>query len=474
MTEIPEAGSVGTRSPGEEATRGDRAGDRRALVNARIDRLPSWGLSRVVLVLFGLCYMASYFDIAVFGVTLPTMSEDLGLSGTQLALPVTANLLGYVLGAFVLGRVADRLGRRPAMVGCIVSLATGSLLTALSWNVESLMAFRLLVGVGVGAQLALSAIWIGEVAPSEKRGRYIAMCLIWASFGNIVPGVLGVPLLDMPVHLGWRLLVGSAALMALLLLFFRDSLLPESPRWLAVGGRLDEAEAVVDGMERRVARRTGEPLPEPRVVPAERVVDGFKVKELFQGVLLRRTLTVFGFWTLFYVGAYGFVSYKTTLLHGLGMSLPNAVAMTAIGFSGGIVATLVQPFFVDRVERKMLVATGLGIFAGALVLLALAGNPALILLGDFIASGSIFFVATPAYAYTSEVFPTRARASAMGVAFGVGHLGGAIQPFIVVPLLSGSGARPVFWALAASLTVSMVIMLTGVRTSRRSLAELSQ
>ncbi|MFC9614258.1 MFS transporter [Streptomyces sp. NPDC056938] len=439
-----------------------------------MDRLPVWGLSRGVLVLFGLCYLVSYYDIAVFGVTLPMLSQDLHLAGGQQALPVAANLLGYIAGAYVLGRVADRLGRRPAMAGCIAVLAAGSLLTALSWNLESLVIFRFLVGVGVGAQLALSAIWIGETAPSDKRGRYIAACLIWASFGNIVPGLLGVPALNLSVHLGWRLLVGFAALTAALLLFFRGGLLPESPRWLAVDGRLDEAEAVVSAMEHRVITRVGGALPAPRSVPAEGTVAGFGVRELFQGPLLHRTLTVFGFWTLFYVGVYGFVSYKTSLLHGLGMSLPNAMTMTAMGFSGGIVATLVQPFFVDRIERKLLVAAGLSLFAGALVLLAVANGPAPILVGDFIASGSIFFVATPAYAYTAEVFPTRARASAMGVAFGVGHVGGAIAPFIVVPLLDSSGPRPVFWVLAGALLLSMTIMLTGVRTSRRSLAELAQ
>ncbi len=101
-------------------------------VNERIDRLPVWGLSPVVYVVLGFCYLLAFYDIAVIGVALPRIVEDLHLSASQEALPITMNLVGYIVGAYFLGTVADRIGRRRALGIVVVLLTVASILTALS------------------------------------------------------------------------------------------------------------------------------------------------------------------------------------------------------------------------------------------------------------------------------------------------------------------------------------------------------
>lgn len=107
-------------------------------------------------------------------------------------------------------------------------------------------------------------------------------------------------------------------------------------------------------------------------------------------------------------------------------------------------------------------------------LLALATAPGMVLAGSFLASAGIFAVIIPGYAYTAEVFPTRARASAMGIGDGIGHLGGAAQPYVLLPVLAAAGGRPGFWLLAGATAVAVLFMTTAIRTSRRSLSDLAQ
>ena len=105
-----------------------------AELNARIDRLPTWGLSKMVFVVVGLAYFFAFYDISAIAFTLPELSTLFHLSGNQIAYPVTANLLGYVIGAYALGTIADYLGRRQALLLTVMVLAVGGLLTAMSWG----------------------------------------------------------------------------------------------------------------------------------------------------------------------------------------------------------------------------------------------------------------------------------------------------------------------------------------------------
>jgi len=458
-----------------ETTTESRSGSgRTADINARLDRLPAWGLHPAVYVVLGMCYLLAFYDIAVIGIALPRISDSLHLTGSDESLPITLNLIGYIIGAYGLGNVADALGRRKTLAIVMILLAVSSVLTAASWNTATLSVFRFLAGVGIGAQITLSATLIGEFAPASSRGRYLARNIVWAAVGNIVPAVLAIPLLRIPGAAGWRTLFALSACVVLLLALFRDRILPESPRWLAAHGQLDRAERVVVAMEQRNRARLGGELPDPVPVPGEELGGGFPTSALFRRPFAGRLAVVLSFWFVLYFAVYAFLAYQTTLLGDLHAKLPSSVVVTAIGFAGGVAGAAVQPLFIDRIERRTSVIAGLVVFVAGFILLAAANGPVLITIGSFLASMGLFLTLVPAYAYTAEIFPTRARAAAMGVGDGLGHAGGAVQPYIVVPLLAAAGARPVFWMMAAVAALAIVIMLFALRTSRRPLTELSQ
>ncbi|HEY1700161.1 MAG TPA: MFS transporter [Trebonia sp.] len=446
----------------------------RAALNARLDRLPRWGLGWGVLAIFGICYMLSFYDISVAGIALPTIVDRLHLSSGQQELAITTNLLGYTVGSLILSMVADRLGRRPALLGCVLLLAVGAACTAISWNAASFAVFRGITGLGIGAQITLSSTFVGELAPPSKRGRYLAVSIIFGACGNIIPAVLAVPLLASG-DIGWRVLFALPALIFLILLCFNDRVLPESPRWLATHGRIQRADKIVASMENRLTAKIG-PLPEPAAGVPEDIgaTSGFSAREIFTRALLPRLVLMIAFWFCWYIVEDGFLSFQTTIINDLGIHLTDAQVVTAIGFAGGTLGAVIQAVAGDKLERKHLAAIGLTVFTLSFVLLAAAPNPAVSAIASFGVNTGTFLTIIPAYTYTAESFPTRARASAMGIGDGLGHVAGGIQPYIFIPLLSIIGPRNVLWTLTGIAIVPLLIILFGRKTTGRPLSEITQ
>lgn len=455
-----------TESAGAEATQDAR-------LNARIDRLPTWGLSPVVFAVFGLLFFFVYYDIAVIGATLPTLTEDLDLSAAETKVIVAANLIAYIIGAFALGNVADRVGRRKALIYSILILTAGAIITALSWNAPSLIAFRFFTGLGQGALISLAITMVGEFSPAWFRGRYTAYSAIFGAVGIVLPAFIAIPLLRIPGS-GWRILFGLGALVVILLIFFRDRWMPESPRWLAMYGQNDRADRIVSRMEERVRNVTGTELPAVPNLPAEGAGSGFPMLQLFRSPYLSRVVLVFFFWSVFYMWVYAFLTFEPTILGELGIDLPSSLLYTGLGELGFIVAGIIQPFLIDRLERKYLIAGGIGIAVIGFALLGASSSAAGVIIAGFVITFGDFVVVFPAYTYTAEIFPTRARASGMAIGDGLGHIGAAIQPFIIIPVLGAVGPRGTFWFIGFLALVSLVIILGGIRTVKLELTKLAR
>jgi putative MFS transporter len=462
------ADSVQQNLEPDRPSSGGSTDSRVATLNARIDRLPTWGLSPTLFVVIGLSYLFVYYDITVFGVALPTMLPDLGLPESASAPPLTANLVAYIVGAYGLGTFADYVGRRKAVIASILLIAVGSVLTGISWNLASLTVFRVIAGLGMGAQISLASTLIGEYAPASIRSRCVNRAAAIGPIGLIIPAFLGIALLPFP-HTGWRILFALDGLSFLVLILCRKKILPESPRWLMVHGRTDEAATMVEGMEETTRRRTGKPLPPVPAVPDEEEQKGFPTLQLFSRAYLPRLLMVFFYWAIFYIMDYGFVGYEPTLLTKLGVSLPSGLVYAGLAYVGFLVGGVLAWLLADRFERKFLIAASLSVGVIGVLIIAFVHTPAGAIAGGFLAGLGQYGASSTAYAYTAELFPTRARASGMAFGDGLGHVGGAIAPFIVLALLSGAGAEATFVSFAVFLAISLLIILAGTRTKGRSL-----
>lgn len=441
-------------------------------INARIDRLPRFPMPVGTLVLMAIFYFFSYYDITVIGEALPSITTEFHLSTGQTALPVTLNLAGYVVGAYAFGSLADYLGRRKSLLLTLTVLTAGALLTAFSWDIISLSVFRLIVGVGTGAQISLAATYMAEVTPARLRGRFTQFNIIWAAVGLGVAPWVALPLVGLG-DVGWRVMLGLGAAAAVVALFARS--LPESPRWLAVHGHPKTAETIVARMEARARRALpGGQLPPVTATDVEEHAHGFPTMALFRRPYLSRILIVLAFWIVWYIPTYSILGYEPILLKNIGVSVPNSLLFTALGDVAFPVGAVVAWLLMDRVERKWIIAAVMVVYTAAMLTLGLATGSEAVVTGALLFALCILAGSGTGYIYTSEIFPTRARASAMSIGDGIGHIGGVVAPYITLGALAAWGGRGTFLLLAVLAFCGLLLIgAGGVATTGRPLTQLA-
>lgn len=443
-------------------------------LNARIDRLPVWGLNRGIFFIVGLAYFFAFYDISAIAYSLPALTTQFHLHGAQLAYPVTFNLVGYVIGAYGLGNLADVVGRRRAMLITVVILALGGLLCAFAWNDLSLTVFRFITGLGMGAELSLAATIMTEFSPTKQRGRNMQLNYFWGALGLAVTPFVAVLLLRVSPSDGWRFVFGFGAIVAVMTIFLRNKYLPESPRWLILHGREKEATDLVSGMEETARHVTGSELPPVPEIPAESTFSGFPTLALFRKPYASRMIITLLFWAVWYITVYAYLGYEPTIVIKMGLSTPSGLLFSALADIAIPIGAVVAFFTVETWQRKYLVAAVAFVFTIALAVMALSTGTFMLFIGTFFSSMMIA-ANSMAYAYTAESFPTRARATATSIGDGIGHIGGAIAPFIVLAALSAWGARGSLWLLSGIVMVSgLIIAIGGIKTKGEALTEIAQ
>jgi putative MFS transporter len=289
--------------------------------------------------------------------------------------------------------------------------------------------------------------------------------------GLVSTGLVGAYVVP---RFGWQWMFVIGALPAFVA-FFLQRLLPESPRWLATQGRQKEAQAALDWIERETEKSTGQPLPEPRpIVHAEGKPASWS--DLFGPLYLRRTLVVWVIWFAAYFFNYGLVVwlptiYSTVFKLPLQQALQYGLITQAVGFCGALTCALT----IDQVGRRPWFAFAFAMNAIALGALYVLGpdSPQRVL--AFVSSGYFFVsvLSIGVYVYTPELYPTRARAVAVGTATAWLRFASILGPSIV-GLVVGSGLGKVFLMFAAVAVVGAVVTaLFAVETKGRVLEDVS-
>src|SRR5436309_12918545 len=227
---------------------------------ARLERLPtsSWQVKARIIV--GVATFFDAFDALVIASVLPVIVPLWKLTPPEIGLMISAGFLGQLLGALLFGWIAERYGRMKAMVGSIALFALMSLACAFAWDYGSLLVLRTIQGIGLGGEVPVAAVFISELAKAQGRGRFVLLYELVFPVGPVAASLSGLWVVP---HLGWQYMFVIGALPALLALALR-SLLPESPRWLAVHGRNEEAEAAMSLIEIETEKATGQALPPPQ------------------------------------------------------------------------------------------------------------------------------------------------------------------------------------------------------------------
>lgn len=460
-----------------------------AQIAARLDRLPPSRTVWKIIVLISLGGVFEFYDLFFTGYVAPGMiksglftPQSLGFFASLDAIKIAGfgtfvfcTFAGLWVGVVLFGQMADRFGRRPVFTWSLVWYVVCTAIMAFQRSGEMLNVWRFIAGVGFAVQLVTIDTYISELIPGAERGRafsvnqFITFC--------IVPVVallawLLVPLSPLGLD-GWRWVVLIGSVGALLVwLLVRG--IPESPRWLALQGRTDEADAILAAIEQRVVAETGKPLPLPALAHAVETGRG-RLAEIFSPQYRTRTLMLSVFNMAQVIGFYGFAAWVPTLLIARGITVTHSLEYSFVIAIANPFGPLLGVLFADRIERKLQIILGLVVMGLSMLAFATVNSPILL-----IALGVVFTLAANvmSYAYHSyqaELYPTRIRARAVGFVYSWSRIAAAFAGLAIGYLLHAGGALAVAVFIAIAMVVGIaVIGMFGPATRGKTLERISE
>jgi len=442
-------------------------------VAERIDRLPVTCTQRRATVVVGLGLFFELYELFLTGVLSSVLVGELGLTKAELPLVLASTFIGMFVGALVLGRLADRLGRRGAFLLNLAVYSMFSLLGAFSMNAAWLVVTRFMAGVGLGAELPLADTYLTDLLPARHRGRYIA----WA----YTVGFIGVPVVGFVAHwvtatsfigvAGWRWMFVIGSLGAFIVLLLRRGL-PESPRWLESVGRTGEAEAIAARFEDEARDLPPEParaVPDrlPTAAPAPAGPAGRTgVGALFARPYNKRTGMMVVFHVFQTIGYYGFGTMVPLVLTAKGYPISESLLYTGLTYLGYPIGSALSLPLVEAVERKTLVVwSGLAMAAFGLAF-GFSNTMMLIVAWGFLYTAVSNVFSNAYHIYQAEIFPTSLRSTGASGTYALSRLVTAIMPFVLVPVLNDDGVTPLFAIMCGAMVVVAVdVSVLGPRTT---------
>jgi MFS family permease len=471
----PQLGTIETRIPG------------------RLDRLPWSRWHWLVVIGLGTVWVLDGLEVTIVGAIASRLTDPdsgLGLTDSQVGLAGSIYVLGACLGALFFGYLTDRFGRKKLFMITLVLYLAATVLTAFSMNPLWFYACRFLTGAGIGGEYAAINSAIDELIPARLRGRVDLM--INGSFwlGTMFGAALSLLLLDknlFAVNIGWRLAFGLGAVLGLAILLVRRNV-PESPRWLFIHGHNEQAEELVDDIERQVEEETGE-----------------RPEEVDQSITIHQRRSI-GFGVIAHTA---FKRYPKRTVLGLSLFVGQAflynavfftqalVLSTFFGVKDDVVPAYIIPFafgnmlgpvllgrLFDTVGRRpmitlcyvlsgvLLIGTGLLFNAGVLSAATLTACWVVVF---FFASAG----ASAAYLTGSEIFPMETRAMALAFFYAVGTgIGGVTGPVLFGKLVETEKEINVFYGylIGAVLMIAAGVLewFIGVEAAGKSLEEVAR
>lgn len=236
------------------------AGPTRATIAARFERLPLSRWHVTVRLIVGVVTFFEAFDQLLIAYALPELRDEWQLSTGDATAVLTVGSAGMLVGALLSGRLADRYGRVKVIAYCVAASGLVSLALTACTSLTPFLALRFVQGLAIGGEVPVAAAFISEITRSFKRGRFVLLYELVFPAGLTIGALVAAWVVPAA---GWRVMFAVAAVPGLLAFLVQRGV-PESPRWLAERGRLEEAEAVMTEIEAKVSAATGEPLPRPR------------------------------------------------------------------------------------------------------------------------------------------------------------------------------------------------------------------
>ncbi|MFD7390581.1 MFS transporter [Streptomyces sp. NPDC059852] len=463
-------------------------------IPARLDRLPWSRWHWTIVIGLGTVWILDGLEVTTVGNIAPRLSEPgSGLpisSGQVTGLAAALYVAGACIGALFWGRLTDRWGRKKLFMITLAVYLAATALTAFSFHTWWFFLFRFLTGFGIGGEYAAINSAIDELIPAQYRGRVDLMIngSFWlGAVGGALLSIVALNTSIFPADVGWRLTFALGAVLALVILVVRRHV-PESPRWLLIHGRDDEAERIVSSIEKKVEAGRDEPLP--------RAEGEITIRQ-------RRSVTFME------IGRTVFAKYRRRATLGFALFIGQAFLYNAITFGFG--AILTQFFDVPSGNTGYYFAViAVGNFLGPLLLgklfdtvgrrvmisstyllsgLLLFGTAWLFDRGSLSATtmtacwcAVLFFAsagASSAYLTVSEVFPMETRAMSIAFFYALGTAAGGISGPLLFAKLTETGVvgdTVLAFQIGAGLmcAAGLVAAFLAVNAERRSLEDIAK
>lgn len=441
-------------------TEGSEMKQARALdVRRFIDEQPFGPLQLLVAVMCGALVFLDGFDAQAMGFVAPALMRELHVTRAALGPAISSGLVGMMIGALVCGPLADRVGRKPVLVGCSLVFGAGALLTATAASLAGLIAFRLFTGLGLGGAMPNAIALTSEYAPRRFRATAVMTMFTGFSVGAAAGGLVAAGVLS---RFGWRSVFVVGGLLPCLIGLLAAALLPESLRFLVLSGGSRERIA---GYLRSIAPGSG-PFDEMTLTAGEERSGAFVVRQLFTERRARITLLL---WVMFFMNLldlYFLNSWLPTAMNDNGLRVETAIIVTSLFQVGGAVGALLLGRLVDRwLSFTVLAWTYLGAAASVFLIGEAGASVALLALAVSAAGFCVIGGQTGSNALSAEFYPTGIRSTGVGWALGVGRIGSIIGPTLGGVLLSMGGetrtvlraaALPPLVAMAAAFSAAVV------------------
>ena len=437
---------------------------------ARLDRLPISRFHRRVFALVGVGMFLDGFDIYLASTVIGATLKSGFASMEQSALFIASTFLGMMLGSLVAGFVGDRYGRSFTYQLNLLIFGVASIAAGFSWNMESLIFMRFLMGLGLGAENVVGYAAVTEFIPARLRGRWLGVMAMIVSLG--LPASILLSTYLIPAH-GWRIMFFIGGVGGLLVWWIRKSL-TESPRWLESVGRNDEAEAILQDIEAECRKGLGGELE-----PVREIVQGAapptELSALFRRPFLGRI--VVGSIVLMVINAvvHGFVIWLPTFFILQGMSMVSAFHFALVMSLGAPLGAGIAAVLADRLGRKPTVALACVVAMGVAYFYPSVRDPVLLPIVGLALTAPIFVLMALLFGiYIPELFPTELRLRAAGICNTFGRGATIVTPFIVIYLFDTHGVAGVTVIMEILLAIlALVLVIFGVEPAKRSLEEIT-
>ncbi|MEU4828254.1 MFS transporter [Actinomadura sp. NPDC023710] len=475
MTNAGEGGTIQTQIP------------------ARLDRLAWTRFHWRIVIGLGTVWILDGLEVTIVGSIAARMTEPgsgIDVASGDIGTAAAFYVAGACLGALLFGQLTDRFGRKKLFMITLGLYVVATVATAFATEAWYLFLFRFLTGAGIGGEYAAINSAIDELIPARNRGR-VDLAINGSYWLGAALGSLGSVLLLndalLSADLGWRLAFAIGGALGLGIMVVRRNV-PESPRWLFIHGRAEEAERIVDRIEREVQSETGEPLPPPAQSITVRQRRSISFREIARVTAKRYpNRTVLGL-SLFVGQAfmYNAVTFDLgTILSDFFDVASGTVPYFLAAFAlGNLMGPLLLGRLFDTVGRKPMIA---GTYFGSAALIA--ATAALLMAGLLTSTTFIvlvalsFFVASAgassAYLTVSEIFPMETRALAIALFFAVGTAVGGITGPALFGQFIGSGrldlvAVGFFIGCGAMMLGGFAELIFGVRAEQQSLENIAR